>query len=255
MTNRHLGAAIEQPLTIASVVLIVLALLTSPQPVSAQVAPPEVLACAPRLASATSGTSGLIVGAPDVPLRQLFGPGDTVIVNVGRADGVSVGTQFFTRRVEAPVSPAMASRGFHNLQTSGWLRAVAVEERSSLAVLERICSEVRRGDLLAPFQWPTPVSPSSAGTADYGDPATVLFAGNGRSMSGPGQFLVIDQGENREIQPGQRVTIFRAANTPEGPVTEIGQAVAVLVQATAATVQLIEIREPVLNGDLVAAHR
>jgi hypothetical protein len=196
-----------------------------------------------------------VVGAPDIPQRRLFGQGDVVVLSVGRAEGISVGTQFFARRVEEPSDAELRARGIRNLRTSGWLRALDVDEHSALAVVERSCSEIRRGDQLAPFQWPAAVSPLPVGSVDYDDPAAVLFGVNGGSMSGTGQMLVIDQGADRQIARGQRLTIYRAAGGPGAPVTEIGQAVAVLVDSTSSTVQLIDAREPVLSGDLVAAHR
>ena len=106
----------------------------------------------PRLAPAQSTPTGLVVGAPDVPLRQMFGLGDTVVLSAGRAEGVSVGTRFSTRRVEAPSAPELRARGTQFLRTSGWLRAVDVDEHATLAVIEHACADVRRGDQLAPLQ-------------------------------------------------------------------------------------------------------
>ena len=75
-------------------------------------------------------------------------------------------------------------------------------------------------------------------------------------MFGEGQFLMIDQGADRQIVPGQRLTIFRAApRKPQDPVTKLGEGVAVLVDSTSTTVQLIQTREPIRRGDLVAVHR
>ena len=239
-----------------SVVLVALAVPLSAQTASPPLATPEALACAPRLVSDEAAPAGLVLGAPDVPLRQLFGPGDAVLLNVGWAEEVSVGTQFFTRRDEASSYPESRTPGIRVLQTSGWLRVVEVDEHSALAVVERICAEVRRGDQLAPLQWPAAVSIAPVGTFDYDDPATVLFGPEGRSMLGTDQFLVIDQGADRQIVPGQRLTIFRASpRSPQDPVTRLGEAVAVLVDSTSATVQVIQTREPIRRGDLVAVHR
>ena len=237
-------------------VLTALALPASAQTAVPSLATPEVLACAPRLAPDESTQAGQVLGAPDVPLRELFGPGDTVLLSVGRAEGVSVGTQFFARRVAVPSALDLRTRGIRFLRTSGWLRAVEVDEHSALAVVERICTEIRRGDQLAPFEWPAVVSIGPAGTIGYEDPATVLFGSDGRAMSGTGQLLVIDQGADRQIVPGQRVTIFRASpRGPQDPVTLIGEGVALLVDPTSATVQVIQVREPILSGDLAAVHR
>ncbi len=227
----------------------------SAQPASPQLATPAALACAPRLPPDESTVTGMIIGAPDVTLRQLFNRGDAVLLNVGRAEGVSVGTQFFTRRVR-PADTDSPARGPRVQLTSGWLRSVEVDEHSTLAVIEQICSEIRSGDQLAPFQWPAPVSTAPPGTIGYDDPAMVLAGPAGESMFGAGQFLVIDQGADHQIVPGQRLTMFRLApRNPEDPVTELGQGFAVLVDSTSATVQLITTREPIRTGDRVAVHR
>ena len=181
---------------------------------------------------------------------RAVGPGDPLLLNVGSADGVSVGTQFFTQREDASSNPASRTPALRVRQTSGWVRVVEVDEHSSLAVVERSCAEVRRGDQLTPLQWPAAVTTGPVGTFDYDDPATVLFGPEGRTMLGTSQFLVIDQGADREIVPGQRLTIFRASpRGPQEPVTRLGEAVAVLVESTSATIQVIQSREPIRRGD------
>ena len=175
---------------------------------------------------------------------------------MGSAEGVSVGAQFFTRRGAPPSGPESPTPAVRLLLTSGWLRVVEVDEHSALVVVERTCAEIRRGDQLATLQWPAAVSLAPVGTFDYDDPATVLFGSKSRSMLGTGQFLVIDRGADRQIVPGQRLTIFRRSpRGPQDPVTRLGEAFAVLVDSTSATVQVIETREPIQRGDLVAVHR
>ena len=252
MTTRRIGRFI----LLLGPILAAFAVPGGAQTDAPALATPDAMVCAPRLARDESTPAGLVLGPPDVPLRELLGQGDGVLLSLGRAEGVSVGTQFFTRRAEPPVDPALRARGIRLLRTSGWLRAVEVDQHAALAVIEHTCAEVLRGDQLAPFQWPAAVSVTPGGTVDYDDPAVVLFGSDGRAMSGTGQFLVIDQGADRQIVPGQRLTIFRASTrSPQDPVTRLGEAVAMLVAPTSATVQLVQTREPILSGDLVAVHR
>ena len=230
-------------------------------PVGAQTAGPrlgrpEVLACAPRLVSNEATSNGRIVVALDTPLRRLFRVGDVVELSLGRADGVSVGAQYFTRRATTPADRAMRTRGIRVLQTSGWLRAVVVDEHSTRAVVEGLCSDMRSDDLLVPLQWPAAVSVATAGTAGYDDPATVLFGRDGRATLTAGQFLVIDQGADRQIVPGQHLTLFRAAPAgSQAPVTHLGEAVAVLVESVSATLEVIRADGAIRSGDLAAVQR
>ena len=128
-----------------------------------------------------------------------------------------------------------------------------MNEHASLAVIERTCASVQRDDSLAPFQWPGSVTPMATGAANYDEPATVLFGPDGRALSGTWQLLVIDQGADRDLAVGQRVTVFRQNVT--GPVTELGEGVTIVTADTWATVYLTSARESVESGDSVAIQR
>ena len=97
-------------LLLRGMVLAGCALPASAQTPVAQLATPEALVCAPRLAPDASTPAGVIVGAPDVPGRQLFGAGDAVLLNVGRAEGLSVGTQLLYAADRRPVGSRRAHR-------------------------------------------------------------------------------------------------------------------------------------------------
>ena len=214
------------------------------------------LACAPRLGSLDASPVGRLVGAPDNALQQLFKQGDAVLIDVGASSGVAVGTQFFMRRRVPVMAPALRDRGMLAELTTGWLRTVEVEEHAALAVIERTCADVQQDDQLAPFQWPAPVTPMATGAISYDDPATVLFGADGRSLSAAGQLFVIDQGTDHGLAIGQRVTIFRhGAAGPDGPVIELGEGIAVLAEATSATIHLSRSRQSVKTGDRVAMQR
>lgn len=223
----------------------------APQSVGGSISP-DALACAPRLAPASTVT-GRVIGTPDEAGRDMFGLGDAVLLNVREAEGVTVGTRFFTRRVETAASNLIRASGLRPLVSTGWVRAVEVDEHSALALVEHACTAIRRDDQLAPFVRPEPVSVGPTGAIDYDDFATVLFGTDGRSMLGAGALVVVNRGADRNIAPGQRLAVFRPA--PRNAITELGQAVAVLVEPTSATVQLIEVRQPVRSGDRVAVHR
>ena len=214
----------------------------------------EMLACAPRLAS-LDASAGRLVGAPDNLRKRLFRQGDTVLINVGASSEVAVGTQFFIRRHVTITTPALRDRLLQAALTTGWLRAVDVNETATLAVIERTCGDVHQDDHLAPFQWPAPVTAMASGAISHDDPATVLFGADGRGLLAAGQMFVIDQGTDQGLALGQRVTVFRPGVTPDAPVTELGEGVAVLTEATSATIHLRRAREPVQAGDSVAIQR
>lgn len=220
------------------------------QPADQTLPSAELLACAPRLAS-LEAPAGHLVGAPDNLSKRLFRQGDTVLSNVGASSEVAVGTQFFIRRRVAVTTPALRDRVLQAELTTGWLRAVDVNETATLAVIERTCGDVNQDDHLAPFQWPAPVTAMASGAISHDDPATVLFGADGRALLAAGQMFVIDQG----MALGQRVTVFRPGTTPDAPVTELGEGVTVLTEAASATIHLWGARESVTAGDSVAIQR
>ena len=220
------------------------------QPADQTLPSAELLACAPRLAS-LEAPAGHLVGAPDNLSKRLFRQGDTVLINVGASSEVAVGTQFFIRRRVAVTTPALRDRVLQAELTTGWLRAVDVNETATLAVIERTCGDVNQDDHLAPFQWPAPVTAMASGAISHDDPATVLFGADGRALLAAGQMFVIDQG----MALGQRVTVFRPGTTPDAPVTELGEGVTVLTEAASATIHLWGARESVTAGDSVAIQR
>ena len=96
----------------------------------------------------------------------------------------------------------------------------------------------------------------ATGAANYDKPATVLFGADGRALSGTGQLVVINQGADRDLAVGQRVTVFRYGSAGlDAPVTEVGEGIAVLTEATWATIHISRTREPVKSGDKVAIQR
>ena len=217
-------------------------------------------ACAPRLAaplpSDGPGSGRQLLGGPGPEQRQLFRNGDAVLLAVGAADGVAVGTQFFTRHRVAPVRVELRRLGLAVEVTTGWVRAVEVGETTTIGVVEHTCRELRRGDLLAPLEWPADVTPEPPGQPDFDEPAQVLFGADGRAMAGAGQFVVIDDGEASGLSPGDRMTVFRPSpGGPDQPVTVVGEGVVVLVADQSATLQLLEASRPVRTGDAVGRHR
>jgi len=127
-----------------------------------------------------------------------------------------------------------------------------VSEAATIGVVEHTCRELRRGDMLAPFEWPADVAPELPGQAVYEAPARMLFGQDGRAMAAAGQFIVIDQGATT----GDRMTLFQPPTGGSGaPVSVSGEAVVVLVAETWATLWLLESSRPVRTGDSTARHR
>jgi len=93
------------------------------------VAPPDWafndLACAPALGPVKRDKKNeppiRVVGVQDPAIRELLGPGDTLVVSAGSNAGIQTGQRFFVRRF----IPAVATFGATpraTIHTSGWSR-------------------------------------------------------------------------------------------------------------------------------------
>src|SRR4030095_6049442 len=78
---------------------------TPPAPPAAQelVAPPDWafndLACAPLLVRARPKGDIRVVGSQDTVIKNMFGPGDTLVISGGSAMGLQPGQRYFVRRL------------------------------------------------------------------------------------------------------------------------------------------------------------
>ena len=211
------------------------------------------IACAPRMVTTEPDLTLVITGSQEGDAKYQYGPSDTLVISGGVAEGVQVGQEYFVRRhtqqgVGDRSEPII-------LKTVGWVRIVASEEHLSIATVIRPCDGFQLGDYLELAEWPTFPTPAPAGQPDYDGAGNILFGLDGRTLLGEGQYAVINLGRDDQLAPGQRLTVFRAALGPDGPITELGEAIAVTVDAEVATVRLTQTRVAVETGDLIAPHR
>jgi hypothetical protein len=146
-------------------------------------APARDIACGPH-ATWDPPVAGMRVVAGGIHERSLFGPGDVVIVDAGRTQGLEPGQEFFVRRVfrdrflTAPRGdvPPMSVR------TAGWVRLVEVRDDVSTAQVVQVCDAIAAGDHLEPFALPVVPAPG-AGEPDYADPARILMGDERRQTA------------------------------------------------------------------------
>ena len=62
----------------------------------------EELACAPRLAAGGPLSPFTLVGSQEGYLKNLLGPGDSIVIGAGTDQGLTVGQQYFVRRTFIP---------------------------------------------------------------------------------------------------------------------------------------------------------
>ena len=234
------------------------ALMTSTATVAAaQNALQLAAGCAPRAATLPPPADALrLIGAQNSVPRQLFGSGDLVIIGGGRARGVALGQQFFVRR---PALGGIGRRGPRAVTTSGWIRVVAVDDTTAIALVDFACDGMLAGDHLEAYV--APAVPADAnrtdtlGELDFSAPGQLLFGDNERITGATGDFMVTDIGETRGAAPGMRFAIYRNLNVPGLPLAVVGEAIVVFADAETSVVRLTRTRDAIYSGDLLIPRR
>jgi hypothetical protein len=195
-----------------------------------------------------------LVGDRDGGVRTMYAPGDRIVIDAGRANGIAVGQNYVVRRPyrsrDVSWGSPVASAGVHS---AGLVQVVEVEETRATVAVVYACDEFVRGDDLDVFA-PEPFRPPrSDGPPDFAQPARVLLGDEGRMLGAPGRTMVIDQGTDAGVEVGQWVTLFR--RTQAAGAVLLAEAVVVAARADWSRIRIDSVRDVVYAGDLAAPHR
>ena len=233
------------------------------------------IACAPALAPATRDKKTepplRVVGVQDPAIRELLGPGDTLVISGGSNAGLEPGQRFFVRRViPAVTTTGPTPRG--TIHTSGWVQILGVDTMVSTATVVHACDGILFDDYLEPFVSPMIAArPLPGSTPQYDNMGHIVTGIEGLHTAAPGNVMTIDRGSNSGVVLGQRYVVFRnkreqhvevtgrskafAAMANNSPLVEVGQVLVVAVRADDATVQVLASRDAIAHGDLIAPIR
>ena len=233
------------------------------------------VACAPALLTTkrdkTSEPPLRVVGVQDPAIRELFGPGDTLVVSGGANAGLQSGQRFFVRRV-IPQMTVTGPTPQPTIHTSGWVQILGVDTMVSTALVIHACEAIMFDDYLEPFVAPTIAArPLPGTTPQYENMGHIVTGIEGLHSAAPGNVMTIDRGANAGVVLGQRYVVFRdkrdqhvdmtgrspafVAEARNTPLVEVGEVLVVAVRAEDATVQVVASRDAVLYGDLIAPIR
>jgi hypothetical protein len=211
------------------------------------------LACAPR-GSYEAPAAKLTVEGSLTNAQGVYAPWHRLVVNAGSEEGVTSGTDYFVRRIVPQREwHAKGEKPVYAIMTIGWVHIDQAQTHRSIASVLYECDGIGPGDFLEPFAVPAVPTPLPPGEADYTQAGHVLFGAERAAVGGSGSLFVIDLGSNQGIQPGQRVTIYRASQA--GPNVIVARGTAMLVSTDMTTIRIQEMRDAVMAGDSVAPHK
>lgn len=210
-------------------------------------APPPVLAVVPADASH-------IIGSQDPVTRTVFGTPEVLVISGGTDRGLSLGQEYFIRRV---VKSAENYRDKlpHQVLTLGWLRVVAVNATTAIASVDHACGDILTGDFIEPFK--APALPEGDVTAidttrepDFMSIGKVLYGADERRSAAAGEFMLIDRGMDKSVALGEHYAIYRQLKVTGTPLTSIGEATVVSLGPSMALLRINRTRDAVFSGDL-----
>lgn len=211
------------------------------------------LACAPR-GSYDAPDTKVAIGGSLTNAQGVYAPWHRLVVNAGSEDGLKAGADYYVRRiVPAREWHAKGEKPVYAIMTIGWVHIDEAQTHRAIASVLHECDGIGPGDYLEPFSLPAVPTPLPPGEPDYSQAGHVLFGVERAMVGGAGSMFVIDRGSNQGIQPGQRVTIYRASEP--GPNVIVARGTALLVGNDMTTIRIQEMRDAVMSGDSVAPHK
>jgi hypothetical protein len=205
--------------------------------------------CGPAKPNGKAESFGTIRSGRSSRGNGLFGEGDELSIDGGKANGLEAGQNFVARRSYRTSSDPDGADGEH---TAGLLQIVAADAHAAVAVVVYACDELLAGDWLGPFH-PEPIrAPEPAGSPAYDRAARILLTDAGQLIGAPRRLMVIDQGTDNGVRVGQRLTLFRPAHGRERRAAVIGDAVVVAVRSDSATIRVQHATDVIEIGDSAA---
>jgi hypothetical protein len=214
------------------------------------------VACAAPPVLATEPADAIrIVGSQDTVDRSSFGMPEVLVLNSGTNRNIKVDTLYFVRRVSRGAE-TLHDKLPHPVQTGGWVRVVAANEKMALVSPVHTCSDLRSGDYLEPFIAPVVMEggmtlPLVQGELNFDAYARVLYGDFQRQSVGSNEFATLDRGFDRNIRVGTRFAIYRDLKLAQNPLKRVGEAVAVSVGPSMTLVRVMNTRDAVFAGDLM----
>ncbi len=249
----------------------------APAPQTDLVAPPawlfNDLACAPFLTTELPKTALRVVGSQDAVIKNMLGPGDTLVISGGSAAGIQPGQRYYVRRyIKTFGAKGPAPEHPVSVHTAGWIQILGVDSAVATATIVQACDGILLDDYIEPFTAPMIAARSVSGnTPQYANMGHILTADEGFQVGATGGMMNIDRGGNDGVVPGQHYLVFRDKRTMQTgapgyseiylqnvahlPLVEVGEVVVVAVRPDGATVQIVAAKDGIQTGDFIAEIR
>jgi hypothetical protein len=191
-----------------------------------------------------------ISGAEREYEKAMYSDGDVIYLNKGKDGGVEPGQIFWVLDI-IDLLPGYGPVAFGK----GRARVQFAADTTSVAVVEHSCDGVRRGYYLVPFETREGMTGKDLGydvppVEAEGPKGNLLYMQVNLRQIASYQCALIDLGEEKGIQVGQQLILYRRIRE-DLPVQILGNCVVTDVKSTTSTVKVLSCRDVIRKGDLV----
>jgi hypothetical protein len=214
------------------------------------------MACSPGIAFEEPPKPLRITGGQDSFARLSYSTSDLVTINAGSKNGIEVGQEYFVRRTLTEHRAPISRKTPASIRTTGWIKVYAVDDEMSLATVTHACETIDVGDYLEPLVHRAMPAPGPrTGKPERDNYGRVMTGVDFRRSFANGDFFILDRGVNFGITPGAQFVIYRDKKQADNFLYEIGEAVAVVVNAEWSTMRVTLARDEIHEGDHVSMRK
>ena len=200
-----------------------------------------------------------VVGAQDTVARTIFDNRDLLVIDGGTGNGVQIGQEYYVRGgVRLGTMPYELVKS-PTIRTAGWVRIVAVNERTSIAQVIHACGVLLRGDYLEPYSAPTVPAgidkDEQTGEPDFTALGHIISGPADRTTAAVGEFVRIDRGTEQGVVAGMRFAVYRDLSVPGMPLALIGDLIVVQAGTKESLARVTRSRDALMARDYVAPRK
>ena len=190
-----------------------------------------------------------ITGAEREYEKVMYSDGDVVYLNKGKDGGVEPGQIFWVLEIGDQL-PGYGPIAFGK----GRARVQFAADNMSVAVVEHSCDDVRAGHYLVPFEAKEGMTGKDLGydvlpVETDGIKGNLVYVQGNLKQIASGHWALIDLGEEKGIQVGQQLILYRRIRE-DLPVQILGNCVVIDVKSRTSTVKVLSCRDIIRKGDL-----
>lgn len=249
------GAEQTRPTQIERIPSTTTSLYTSPRPIGTE----DDVYCSGWIGETDEVFPGAIMSAEAVDSQRSFFFGDVVYLDIGEAQGVAPGQEFWIVRPGRLIDAAGSYKDTYGrlYWTPGRVRVICVQDRSAIAEVTLSCSDVVVGDKLLPFE-PIPIplvrrtpplnscDPSSGKLLGH-----IIASRDDVTTIGNDTVVFIDLGDTNGLVAGDFLSVYRTRFDVTGLRTVVGELAILMTKNRSAVAKVVWMKDYMQVGDAV----